>query len=82
MGTKKKAPILTRRAKRLAEYMEDELGWVVFNSYDSYLCPSGCSPVSGNYCRDCGVKLKSNNQYISETYAEIESALKYALEED
>lgn len=72
----------TKRAKRLAKYLEEELDWSVFP-------PDGrCTKCQGrcqrdyNFCPNCGVELTKG---VLETeddlaYNDLEVALKYALD--
>ncbi len=74
---------MTIRAKRLAKYLEDELGWEVFTK--SNICKA-CSITyhrsDAKYCFSSGGKLTSNVEDNKGTLQDIETAIKYCLGEN
>lgn len=69
---------MTKRSKRLAKFLENELGWSIRDDFRN--CPSCKGRGNGKHCSNCGEKLpKPPVQDI--VYKELEAALKYALED-
>lgn len=69
----------TKRAKKLAKYLEKELGWQVFDDRKQCLVCNTAS--SGKFCYECGFKLK-HPRNMNTTYEELEEALVYAVDKD
>ena len=74
---------MTKRAERLAKYLEDELGWGVYGQESRY-CKNGHVSINRceKYCTDCGGKLPAFNKKTDPAIAELEQAIKYALKKD
>ena len=71
---------MTKRAKRLAKYLETDLGWSVFS--DKTICPTcGNACYGKKYCSECGTKQVKPIKDRKETLDQIEQALIYALDE-
>lgn len=66
-----------KHAKRLATYLEDDMGWEVYPE-DKFECPNRHSQWRGPYCSDCGQKMKKVKQ--EDTVAELVKAIEFALE--
>lgn len=70
--------MITKRARRIAEYLEKECGWTVFD--DSCKCiVCGAIGFGDKFCRACGGKMKKDKQNAA--LHELESAIAFALEE-
>ena len=68
---------MTDRAKRMIEYLEDRLGWTVYQNKKT--CQEGHIVYGGKFCNECGSKLKKTKD--TDSVKQVEQALKYALEE-
>lgn len=73
---------MSARARRLAKYLEEKLGWEV---YDNRRQCEVCGQLTFDravplWCKWCGSKLPGA-VYKKETYVELEEALRYALNE-
>lgn len=70
---------MSKRAERLARYLEDELGWTV---YDPSTECKGCGRIvfGHKYCPDCGTKQGRATKGRKEQLAEIEAALKATVD--
>jgi hypothetical protein len=68
---------MTTRAKRMIKYLEDTLGWTVKSNRKE--CPKGHFNYGGNFCSECGSKLKTIKD--TESVQQVEAAIKYALKE-
>jgi rRNA maturation endonuclease Nob1 len=67
------------RAERLAEYLEDGLGWSVYEVVKQ--CKNGHTTYSetAKFCNECGGKLKNIGKRDKEVIEDLESAIVYAL---
>lgn len=69
---------MTKRAKRLAKYLENDLGWEVFSKRTD--CPKCGNTVCGDpFCPQCGTKQGKPTHGRNETIDEIEKAIAYAI---
>ena len=72
----------TKRAKRLADYLENQLGWETHG--EGWQCKN-CEQwdyMNSNFCRHCGHRLPKKPTRHEEVFAELEAAISHALEED
>uniref|UniRef100_A0A6M3JP81 Uncharacterized protein n=1 Tax=viral metagenome TaxID=1070528 RepID=A0A6M3JP81_9ZZZZ len=72
---------MSKRAERLGRFLEDDLGWYVFEV--SYRCKK-CghrSSFSDNYCAHCGGKMVADREEPKEIVDQLEEAIAYALGE-
>lgn len=73
---------MTKRAERLAEFLENA-GWTVFDEEPVSTCRNcGHSSEYGKYCSNCGKKMPGAENHDAETYEFLESAIKYALKRE
>lgn len=72
----------TRRAKRLAKYLENA-GWDVYDVENSRRCPR-CDAGAGDndFCPNCGHKTRKNPGYCKPSHDLLERAIGHALEEE
>jgi RNA polymerase subunit RPABC4/transcription elongation factor Spt4 len=69
---------MTKRAKRLAKYL-DELGWNVFDTTTE--C-KGCGKLCyTKYCPDCGTKQPEQKNADTQVVCQLEKAIAYALDD-
>lgn len=71
----------TTRARRLGDYLQEQLGWIIWLDLDKK-CPKNKDhevDFTDNFCRVCGSNLSCKQDESLE--AEIEEALKCALGE-
>jgi predicted amidophosphoribosyltransferase len=71
-----------KNGKRLAQYLENELGWEVVSSVES-ICPA-CAKPAGSFrnavfCDACGTKLVKSRNETDEVYQDLASAIRYAM---
>jgi hypothetical protein len=66
---------MTERAKKLGKYLEEELGWTIYEN--RHECSKGHINYGGKFCSECGTKLK----IIKDTFADdqLEWAIKHIL---
>lgn len=73
---------MTERAKRLADYLENELDWIV---YDRRMGCGECGEttlgMNAKFCSSCGNPLEHREDVKERALEELEGALKYTLEE-
>lgn len=70
---------MTNRAKRMIKYLEENLGWTVMQYKTE--CPKGhIRNGYGNYCIECGSKMKDIKD--TDSVKQVEEAIKYALKEN
>ena len=69
---------MSKRAKRLAQYLEKNLGWTVYD--DSRVCKCGYSSYGREriYCAKCGEKLPEIGPK-DDTIEQLEKAIAFAV---
>jgi ribosomal protein L32 len=69
---------MSARAKRLAKYLEEELGWTVYS--DTTECPKCHRLVYGTkFCPDCGTKQGRPTKARKEVEQELEEAIESTI---
>lgn len=83
MAKKKKTTDLKTAAKKLADWLENDLGWTVYNGTKRECNKKTCSYYTHDddqkFCAYCGLPLKEPAQ--DHVLEELEQALKFALGE-
>ena len=68
------------RARRLAKYLEDHLGWIVYEVHKA--CPNGHTTWrDDSFCGVCGKRLVNDKEAHKAIARDIEGAIAYALGE-
>lgn len=70
------------RSKRLAAFLEKELGWQVYDDAKRCLCGKTSYGKEAIFCSKCGLKLKNNSKPTEATIAELEKAISFALKDN
>ena len=71
---------MTDRARRLAEYLEKELGWQVYDDVKKCNCGETSYGNRKFFCYSCGKKLPKMKPR-RETIEQLEEAIIFALKE-
>lgn len=70
---------MTNRAKRMIEYLQDQLGYTVYVNKVECSVNKYHWARDSKFCPECGAKTKTIKD--TQSVKDIESAIKYALKE-